>query len=240
MKNLALFSLILLMLISCEELENPADNSASSKTSLEILELDNALNILNSSGELAMNQVQFKGDLGYDVSISGTEFPRTLSIDYRDGYSPIEGVTFKGIVHINSTDLYSAAQSMHTMTFEEFHINERLLEGSSTTTNQGYAEGSQYPTYGVIFENGRLSGGDQPVVEFSKESNRTRLDDLEWAINMSSQWETDQMSLQLSSQERLIFNKADQRITEGLIAIKISEALTLYWDFEEEKFSFSL
>ena len=126
------------------------------------------------------------------------------------------------------------------MTFEEFHINERLLEGSSTTTNQGYAEGSQYATYGVIFENGRLSGGDQPVVEFSKESNRTRLDDLEWAINMSSQWETDQMSLQLSSQERLIFNKADQRITEGLIEITISGALTLYWDFEAEKFSFSL
>jgi len=237
MKNLLRYTFLLLIIMSCEESDLPTEELQSNTISKEVLAIDNQLNILDIFSQSAFENLQSKGELGYDISISGNQFPITITLDFGEGFSPYENVTYKGKLQIVSTNYFYLPESVHTMTFDNFLINDVLLSGIRTTTNQGYAEESQYPTYRVVFEQGKVTPSDESPTEFSKEYNRTQMDETTWLINMDSQWMKDNSSLKLSSQEPLTFDKTKQEVIIGLMKITINDSLTIYWDFETNEFS---
>lgn len=240
MKNLLRYAFLILIITSCEETDLPGDETQSSEVSMEVLSMDNLLNILDTFSETALENSQFKGDLGYEISVSGTSFPMTTTIDFGEGYSPYENVIFKGIIQIVSSDYFYMPESIQTMTFDNFLMNEALLEGTRTMTNQGYTEDSQYPTYRIVFEQGKITKSDDSPLEFTKEYNRTRIDEASWRLNTDSQWAKDEVSLKLSSQEPLFFNKVKQEVIMGVMKITFNDSLIMYWDFETKEFSLAL
>lgn len=244
--------IFLISLISCEETVIPVDDEfqnideaiASSDQVMSInsnlTDLDNSTNqLLNNliSGFFNKGNEALANGTGPDITISGESFPITITIDYGEGFSPRDGVVFKGLIQIVSTDYYQSPESTHTMTFDSFSINDMMLEGTRTTTNLGKEEGENYNRFNVVFEQGRITGEEIPVVEFQKELFRAQINETQWSLDMESTWWSESGTTELSSFESFVFDKTTPGIIAGIMQITFNESWTFYWNFETKSMS---
>lgn len=72
-----------------------------------------------------------------EVTISGWEFPITVTIDYGNGCMDNYGNIRSGQIVFTMTDFLLNIGAVRTATLVDYHINNISVEGSRTTTNTG-------------------------------------------------------------------------------------------------------
>ena len=73
------------------------------------------------------------------VSLSGTGFPKTLTIDFGDSCVAPNGVVRRGIINVVISDSLRLPGSTATTTFNNYYINQFKKEGTIVWTNQSTA-----------------------------------------------------------------------------------------------------
>jgi hypothetical protein len=109
------------------------------------------------------------------VSISPSNpiaYPLTITLDYGTaGCVGLNGNVKKGKLIVTLTSKMSAVNSAKTITFDNFYINDRKIEGTKTVTYTGL-NGSQHPVWTVSVTGGKITRPDGKARTF--EFTRTR------------------------------------------------------------------
>jgi hypothetical protein len=71
------------------------------------------------------------------VTVSGNTFPKEIVIDYGEGCSGRQGMGRTGTVTIIMSDTITVAGAVYTVTFDGVTVGNRLIEKTSTKTNEG-------------------------------------------------------------------------------------------------------
>jgi hypothetical protein len=71
------------------------------------------------------------------VTVSGTTYPKTITIDYGTGCSDGRGPTKKGKIIITISDTIANAGSVKTVTYQDFYIDSMKVDLTSTLKNLG-------------------------------------------------------------------------------------------------------
>jgi hypothetical protein len=104
----------------------------------------------------------------------GTFWPRIITIDYGEGCT-IGHRTRKGKIIVTVSGPMWEEGSMRVVTFENFYINDHLIEGVRTVTNEGRHQEGEFQGkiyFSVMLENGRVTTPDNIVI--TRNVNRTR------------------------------------------------------------------
>ncbi len=67
----------------------------------------------------------------------GTDFPKTLTIDFGSGCTGFDGVWRSGIITAVFTGRYREVGTQITVTLEDYHVAQYAVEGSKSITNGG-------------------------------------------------------------------------------------------------------
>ncbi|MCP4312719.1 MAG: hypothetical protein GY790_15765 [Bacteroidetes bacterium] len=78
------------------------------------------------------------------VTVSGATFPKEIVIDYGDGCSGRQGMGRAGTVSIVMSDTITVAGAVYTVTFDSVTVGNRLIEKTSTMTNEGVNENGNW------------------------------------------------------------------------------------------------
>ena len=78
------------------------------------------------------------------VSVSGDDFPKTITIDYADGCSGRNGLEKKGLITIVMSDTILNPGASYTITMENMILGKREVSKSSTITNEGQNEAGNW------------------------------------------------------------------------------------------------
>ncbi len=98
-------------------------------------------------------------------------FPKTITLDYGDGCTGHNGRVRKGKIIVTISNSWWIAGSQKSVTYENFFINDRQIEGTHATTFDGFnAQGQPSVTVTV---NGKITRADGTFM--SRVSTRTRL-----------------------------------------------------------------
>lgn len=74
------------------------------------------------------------------VTVSGEDFPKTITIDYGDGCSGENGMGRTGIITIEISDSLSNEGAVSTVTFDGVTVGNKAIEKTVTRTNLGENE----------------------------------------------------------------------------------------------------
>ena len=74
------------------------------------------------------------------ITESSETFPKEIVIDFGNGCTDRKGRTKKGKIIINATDHMLNDGAVRTVTFDNFFVNNRQIEGTRITTNTGTNE----------------------------------------------------------------------------------------------------
>ena len=80
---------------------------------------------------------------------------KTIIIDFGEGCEGPHGRVRSGKIIITYTDRKFVSGAVHTMTFENFYIDGKMVEGKRTRTNISEAENDNLK-FRVVLENGRI------------------------------------------------------------------------------------
>jgi len=178
-----------LVLSSCrKEKETPLDldyTSASDNSKAEnvfndmLLQVDNAVDA-NGLRDLCAPIVSF------DTSAT----PRTITVDFGNvNCTATNGRIRRGRIHVSYTGLYREPGTVITITPDNYHVNNILVQGTKTVTNLGPNAQGQ-PTFSVVV-NGTLTADDgswtsthqaQRVRTWLEGSNTAQIDDDVYSI----------------------------------------------------------
>jgi hypothetical protein len=89
-----------------------------------------------------------------EVSVSGDEFPKTVTIDYGDGCVCFDGKFRKGAVILHFMAPLRRSGSVLTITLRDFHVNRAHIEGVKTISNLSTGNGVKFA---VSIEDGMVS-----------------------------------------------------------------------------------
>ena len=92
-------------------------------------------------------------------------------IDFHDGCTDLWGNTRKGKIVATFTKFYRQEGYTHTITLEDYYINDYQVEGMKTVTNTGENEDGNIE-FSVTISDGKLTTPEG--VEITRESTRTR------------------------------------------------------------------
>lgn len=100
-------------------------------------------------------------------------YPRTITIDFgSEGCEGTDQRMRKGKIIINATAPFYEANSVRTITLENYYVDDFKIEGKRTVTNMGTnTDGKQYHT--VVLEGGKITSPEDEIV--TREANRTRV-----------------------------------------------------------------
>ncbi len=84
---------------------------------------------------------------------------KTIVIDFGDGCVGINGRERKGKIIITYTDRRFVSGAVHIMTFENFYIDGKLIEGTRSRTNIS-AGIDDYLRFSIVLENGKVTWED--------------------------------------------------------------------------------
>ncbi len=192
------------MMTSCtkEDLKERADNTAEMVTTAsDYSEAENAFEDIFDVVDEAAQQV---GDLnGFveeeaaddrgcaDVTVERTlpgNFPLTLSLDYTDdGCTLNDGRAVSGAITAVFTGRLREAGSIFTITFTDFVLDGKTINGTKTITNNGL-NGDGQLSYDIVVENGSVLFANGNTVTYI--TNRTRT----WVEGKDTDFENDGMS----------------------------------------------
>jgi len=114
------------------------------------------------------------------ISEPGSFWPRTVVVDYGDGcdvshFNTDRERIRKGKILIKVSGPMWIEGSYREVTFEDFSINDFLVEGRRTVTNEGVWDEGEYTGlkyFSVVLEGGTITTPEGQVI--SKDVNRTR------------------------------------------------------------------
>lgn len=84
---------------------------------------------------------------------------KTITVDFGEGCVGKNGRERKGKIIITYTERRFVPGAIHTMTFENFYIDGKLIEGTRTRTNISTSE-EDYLRFSIVLENGRFTWED--------------------------------------------------------------------------------
>ena len=93
------------------------------------------------------------------VSFDTTSTPRTITVDFGDvNCTATNGRIRRGRILVSYTGLYREPGTVITITPENYHVNDILVQGTKTVTNLG-PDAQGHPTFSVVV-NGTLTADD--------------------------------------------------------------------------------
>jgi hypothetical protein len=99
-------------------------------------------------------------------------WPKTVTIDFgTDGCTGPFGTVRKGKIIIVVTDRFWKEGSTRTVTFEEFSVNDFVVEGTKTITNQG-RNNDENMVFSVVLTGGKVTNPEGK--EITRDFTRTR------------------------------------------------------------------
>lgn len=202
MKKLILPTLVLL-LMGCDK-EDAIPNNAPDTTS------DAAINALteyvlvnkifqdvgNSNGDAILGaENNTAGSAGkttlnmtsqVEITVSPADFvnfPKTITVDFKDGMLGQDGVLRKGVVTVVSTNWYGQPESTHTATFQDYYHNDYKEEGTHIVENLGANEDGHLE-YSVEINDGKITTKVGDVIQYQEDSKRTWISGSETPLNI--------------------------------------------------------
>lgn len=172
---LLVFSLSAIIAVSCTKDDNgsisAADLSAAQEdTYADALyeEVDNMVSDELSSLDKNGYQSTKKSGLAdacYTVTIDHPDsltFPKVVTIDYGEGCLVVfngDSIVRKGKIIITQTGRWFLKNSQHSVTLQDFYINDIKVEGTRTWTNLGYNE-KNHLELGIVLTGGKITFND--------------------------------------------------------------------------------
>lgn len=188
--NLLLFAIFTfgLLINSCtkEDLQNKAEETTEMvNTASDYSEAENAFEDIYDIVEEAAQQVGdlngFTGEAGADdrgcaevtINQSTTDvFPLTMTLDFTDNSCTLtDGRAVSGTITAVFTGKLRDAGSSFTITYDDFVLDGKTINGAKTITNNGLNEEDQL-NYTVVVNNGTILFSNGNSVTYS--TNRTR------------------------------------------------------------------
>ncbi len=105
-------------------------------------------------------------------TISGFEFPITVTIDFGAGCADANGVVRKGKIIVVTSKAFHEVGATRTLSFENYYVNDHKIEGINTVTNNGVNESNQ-PVRKVTLVGGKVTTPEGKTIERAFERTRT-------------------------------------------------------------------
>ncbi|MFW5761570.1 MAG: hypothetical protein ACOCXH_11375 [Cyclobacteriaceae bacterium] len=100
-----------------------------------------------------------------------TKVDNTITVDFGEGCEGPAGRFRKGKIILTYTGKYFEPGAVISLTFEEFYLNDKKLEGTRTVTNLS-ASVDDYPKHNIKLAGGKITWPDGTTM--TRETNRTR------------------------------------------------------------------
>lgn len=177
----------MLFFLSCEE-DNIQNGTLDPTSTIEALNEYSTMNrifqdIGNNNGDAILYA---ENSNGYTARIERTKndptvtvepmdlntFPKTITIDFKDGTLCKDGITRKGLISIKSTNWYGVEGSEHTATFSDYYHEDFKVEGTHHVKNLG-KNNEGYLKYGVTITDGKVTTPNEDTILYKENSFRT-------------------------------------------------------------------
>lgn len=182
MKRLSnLMMMLALLSIGIVACDNEEENFLNDDPNAEIAianeeefdsDFDDALDIAFSAMDLELGSTG--GRLTADERMKcavRTKVDNTITVDFGEGCEGPAGRIRKGKIIFTYTGRYYEPGSVITLTFENFFLNGKKLEGTRTVTNLSESV-EDYPKHNIQLVDGKITWPDGTTI--TRETNRTR------------------------------------------------------------------
>lgn len=122
----------------------------------------------NSGGRVA----DVKDDRCHCAEVTHDKENKTITIDFGDACKGPNGVVRSGIIFITYDGKRFVPGSSWTVTFRNYYVNNRHIEGERTVTNVSESLDSN-PTFHVILKDGKVTWPDETVA--TRQVDKTRV-----------------------------------------------------------------
>lgn len=179
LNNLTLiFTMLALGLWSCNNEENLLNDDASSEATVVSEEqfdadFDDALDIAFSTMDAQLNTTG--GRVATDERTKCAEVTKsndTIVVNFGEGCESPAGRLREGKLIIKFSGKYFEPGAVITLSFDNFYLNGKKLEGTRTVTNLS-ASTDEYPKHNINLENGKITWPDGTTM--TRETDRTRI-----------------------------------------------------------------
>lgn len=99
---------------------------------------------------------------------------KTIVVDFGEGCIGKNGRARKGKIIITYTERKFVSGAVHTMTFEDFYVDGKLIEGTRTRTNISVGT-DDYLRFNIVLVNGRITWEDGSTVTREANWETTRI-----------------------------------------------------------------
>ncbi|MEC3907701.1 hypothetical protein VOI54_11780 [Tamlana sp. 2201CG12-4] len=159
-------------------------------------------------------------------------FPKTTTVDFKDGTLCKDGITRSGIITIVSTGWYRQEESEHTTTFDDYYHEDYKVEGTHLVRNLGTDQDNN-PRYSVTINNGKISANNGAAINYTEDSFRTWIAGSDTPLNI---WDDEYLlegeqsgisskgiGYALTIEEPLHFVLLPRNIKSGILDLDIGE-----------------
>ena len=172
-----------LSMTSCEKTDGKLDNVDTSMTIPAVQDkaiADFYWNMIDADIDIAGNILESKNyksvtDSCPNIMVefsTDSIFPLTIIIDYGESYcEDINGFQKKGKINIYMTKPIMMPGSVRTISFEEFYINDLLIEGTKTLTNKGMNDNGHL-NFDAVLLDGKIIFGNGEFIGRNSNHNR--------------------------------------------------------------------
>ncbi|CAH8283755.1 hypothetical protein EV196_102601 [Mariniflexile fucanivorans] len=177
--------ILALFFVSCEEeIQNTLDSASAVEALTEYAIVNNVFQDAgNNSGDAILSsedsasssktsQTKADGPIITIEPLDFSTFPKTITVNYQDGFLCKDGITRKGIVTIISTNWYGIEGSEHTTTFNNYYHNDYKVEGTHYAKNMGENSDGDLE-YHVTITNGKIITTAGKTINYTENSTRT-------------------------------------------------------------------
>jgi len=160
------------------------------------------------------------------VTQSSETYPKEIVIAYGDGCTDGRGPVKKGNIVINVTDTMANAGAVRTVTYVDFYIGDRKVEGNETVTNKGKDENGQWvietkSNQTITHEDGTVTVRNNVSVQTWKAGFETadKSDDILYQTGSGSATIADTIAYKSEILEPLLIDRSCRSIVSGIIEI---------------------
>jgi len=247
MKKLIIPTLVLLVLGCDKEDTTPDTTPDAAVNALTEYVLVNKIfqDVGNSNGDAILDAENSAGSSAakttpnttsqVEITVSPADFvnfPKTITVDFKDGTLGQDGVLRKGVVTIVSTNWYGAPGSKHTATFDSYYHNDYKVEGTHVVENLG-ANADGYLEYSVEIADGKITTKTGDVIQYEEDSKRTWISGSQTPLNI---WDDEYLldglqtgisssglDYSLSTIEPLHFVLVPRGVKSGILSVELGD-----------------
>ncbi len=190
--SLVVFSMMILVMVSCKKDEDKVDQAEASQSIKDNADaqsvFDNIFTIVDD------NMSDASDDSGTNKSINTgcptvtvtreSDYVSGITIDFGDTYcTPNANSTdqYKGKLIVTATGKYRDSLTVITTHLEDFYVNNFHVEGTKIVTNLG-RDADGYINYEIVVEGGKLTNPDGAIKSWQTTRNRR------WIQGETTKW----------------------------------------------------